>query len=625
MTTFAFLLPSIILAGDLRTGPPTVLAPSAPLPKAERIATPSMPTLLGYTRRILHLHDGHALAVLSYAGSAKANWLFLVDSRDLSSKRFEIPNNDIRSHSAALGSDGNIYLMPYGTGRTYRFDVTKGKFDELPPPNVPPGEFTWDAIGSSDGCIYFGTYPNAILGRYDIATKTYTLWPHVLPKATYVSDFEASNGGGIIARAWGESSNWIKLDAKATDPSIVFRRMPTPPPGPPLPPGETEWAKLVTIDNRQFGIATPSSKLYEIIDNKPIARGDSQAPAQAWYLEPVDQAIIGISHFGTCFRFDLATNTFTRAQLDNDAPGANHLMFLEAITPDCVIGGNYSQQNLFALHPTTGALRTTSGYSVRTSGEACCAAGLGGKGYIGIYIHSLLVEYDPTKPFAFGTNPRELANLNREQHQTRPIDMITDGTHVFMTSEGNYSTLGGALAVYTSSTGAVEIYPQLVKDQNLETMAFDPKSGCVWGGTDRWGQMHSVAPTQPTTVVWAFDPRAKKLTTTLAPWPNVDAIRVLGSPADGLILATANGQAALIDTTTQKILYDKPWPIEPIKLRKGKDGATYALSGGILYRWDLTKNELHPVASAPGCTFFTEASPELWLLGDAISIYRMKL
>jgi len=66
-------------AGDFRTEPPTVAKATTSLPKAEKIATPSMPTLLGYTRRILHLHDGHTLAVLSYAGSAKANWLFLID------------------------------------------------------------------------------------------------------------------------------------------------------------------------------------------------------------------------------------------------------------------------------------------------------------------------------------------------------------------------------------------------------------------------------------------------------------------------------------------------------------------------------------------------------------------
>ncbi len=609
------------LAGDFRTEPPSVAQAILPLPKAEKLATPSMPALLGYTRRILHLHDGHTLAVLSYANAAKANWLFLIDSRDLSSKRYDIPNNDIGSHSAALGSDGNIYLMPYQTGRGYRFDVTKRAFEQLAVQNIPSDEFTWDAIGSTDGCIYFGTYPNACLGRYEIATKKWTVWPHVVPKATYVTDFEAEEGGRVVARAWGEGSQWIEIDRKAAGPSIITRYIPPTPPSPPPAPGESGWQKTIKVNDRHFGIAARSGKFYE----QNTLRGDPQAPAQAWYLEQADNAIIGISHFGTLFRFDLATNAFTRGQVDNEAPGANHLMFLEAVTPDCVIGGNYSQQNLFAINPKTGELHSSKGYSVRISGEACCAAAVEGKAYIGIYIHSLIAEYDPKQPFAFDQNPKVLADLFPEDHQTRPIDAITDGSHVFISNEGNYGTLGGALAVVTPKTGEVKVYPQLVQDQNLNTMVYDPKSKCVWGGTDRWGEMHSVAPTQPSAMLWGFNPATGKRVATKTPWPGADVVRVIGSPADGFILATNGAEATLIATSDLKALWGKQWPIEGSKLRRGRDGASYALSNGVLYRWDLAENSLVPVASAPGCMFFTEASAGLWIVGDQTTIYRVKV
>jgi hypothetical protein len=93
--------------------PPSVAAFDVKkLPHAEHLVTPPVRTLVGYTRRVLHLPDGHTLAVFSYSGSAPANWLFLIDARDLSSRRIAIPHNDIASHGAALGSDGNIYVMP---------------------------------------------------------------------------------------------------------------------------------------------------------------------------------------------------------------------------------------------------------------------------------------------------------------------------------------------------------------------------------------------------------------------------------------------------------------------------------------------------------------------------------
>src|SRR5215204_5890803 len=107
------------------------------LPTAEKIATPQVRTLIGYTRRVLLLPDGHTLAVFSYSGSAPANWLFLIDSRDLTSKRFDIPNNDIASHSAALGSDGNIYIMPYHSPRAYRFDTKTQTFAPIKVKGLP--------------------------------------------------------------------------------------------------------------------------------------------------------------------------------------------------------------------------------------------------------------------------------------------------------------------------------------------------------------------------------------------------------------------------------------------------------------------------------------------------------
>src|SRR4051812_5609912 len=108
-----------------------VTAVGQELPRAEKIATPEVRTLVGYTRRVLHLHDGHTLGVFSYSGSAPANWLFLIDSRDLTSKRFAIPNNDIASHSAALAADGNIYIMPYHSPRAYKFDVASQTFSSI--------------------------------------------------------------------------------------------------------------------------------------------------------------------------------------------------------------------------------------------------------------------------------------------------------------------------------------------------------------------------------------------------------------------------------------------------------------------------------------------------------------
>ena len=113
----------------LRQVPRRIEVDADTLPGAALLGTPEVPTLLGYTRRVLHLHDGCTLVVFSYSNAAKANWLFLIDSRDLSVERYDIPHNDIASHGGALGADGHIYIMPYGNGRAYRFDVETKEFE----------------------------------------------------------------------------------------------------------------------------------------------------------------------------------------------------------------------------------------------------------------------------------------------------------------------------------------------------------------------------------------------------------------------------------------------------------------------------------------------------------------
>jgi len=104
----------------LREQPQVTDVPLDTLPEAELLGIPEVRVLLGYTRRLLRLHDGHTFAVFSFSSSAPANWLFLIDGRDLSVERHDIPHNDIGSHGAALGSDGNLYVMPYKTGRPRR-------------------------------------------------------------------------------------------------------------------------------------------------------------------------------------------------------------------------------------------------------------------------------------------------------------------------------------------------------------------------------------------------------------------------------------------------------------------------------------------------------------------------
>ena len=173
------------------------------LPGAALLGTPEVPTLLGYTRRVLHLHDGCTLAVFSYSNAAKANWLFLIESRDLSVERYEIPHNDIASHGGALGADGRIYIMPYGNGRAYRFDVETKEFAALET-SLPETEYSWGAFGASNRCIFLAPIQMRTWGNTISKLVSAIFGNRRLPVASIPIPSVRTIGGGFALGAWGQ-------------------------------------------------------------------------------------------------------------------------------------------------------------------------------------------------------------------------------------------------------------------------------------------------------------------------------------------------------------------------------------------------------------------------------------
>lgn len=136
--------------------------------RATPLCRPEARTLLGYTRRILHVKEERRLGVFSFSNGGDANWLFLISIDDGTAERYDVPNDEQASHGAALGSDGNIYELTFGE-RLHKFDVGRRRWETLCRP-LPAGERPWDAIGAPNGCVYFGTYPSACFGEYCIET-----------------------------------------------------------------------------------------------------------------------------------------------------------------------------------------------------------------------------------------------------------------------------------------------------------------------------------------------------------------------------------------------------------------------------------------------------------------------
>jgi len=592
------------------------------LPKAELLATPEVRTLLGYTRRPLHLPDGHTMALFSFSYSAPANWIFLVDGRDLSSTRHAIPNNDIASHGAALGADGNIYIMPYNTARAYRFDTKALAFEQLPT-DMAEGEYTWDALGGSNGRIYFGTYPNAIFGEYNPETESWALWPNLVPDTKYVTGFSEDADGRICFKAWGPGEVWMAFDPETREFETIEAPNASGSPLPAPPADDESYIASIVAGERRFAVSHPSGRVWDIAGVEPQLLGDTGLPAETtWWLKATDDEVSGVSYFGGLFRYGFADGAFTTGQLDNRAAAGNSIMFVETVTPDCVIGANYSQQNLFRVNPNTGETVESDCVVARVSGEPMCAVGFGGKAYVGIYVQSIISVYDPAQPFAFRTNPRELVELGATFEQTRPRAAVADGRLVYITSDSAYNKLGGALAIIDPETEQIDVHHHLIRDHNLPTLAYDPSTGLLWGGTDRWGQMRSHPPTQESALIYCFDPETRTVVDRLILWPSADVVTVHGVSKEGVLIASNGGELVLLDTQSKEVLYQGPVPANLAgTARRGSDGKLYMLGDGVLYQWDIPNNQLTAKTSALDCVYLTESEPGRWVFASSKSLF----
>ena len=621
----------------IRLAPVYIERDLSALPRAEVIGSPEVRTLLGYTRRPLHLPDGHTMALFSFSFSAPANWLFLIDCRDMSVERYAMPNNDIGSHGAALGADGNIYVMSYGTGNAYCFNVAKREFTELAC-EIPEGQYAWDAIGGTNGRIYFGTYPGAWFGEYDPVTAKWEIWKQPVPDTMYVGETNALPDGRITFRANGPADVRMVFDPETRqfspfDPASVAASNEVPPALPAQLDPEDIFEPPVEVEGRWFTVSRVSSRLIELShDAEAKTVGELTAKAEGlWWLKAQPGAITGVSYYGALFRYDLATGALQQGQLDNLAPGGNSIMFVETITPECIVGANYSQQNLFTVNPRSGEVRAELGKIARVPGEAMCAVGLDGLAYLGIYVQSVISRFDPAKPIVYGENPKELAQFGPEYKQTRPRAAVTDGKLVYVSSDSDYNQLGGALIIHDPASGEFDVYHHLIKDQNLPTLAWDADQQLLWGGTDRWGQMRSAPPTQESALIYAFDPEKREVAHRLVPWPGADMVTLHGITKEGVLLATMGEEVACVDTRTREVLYQGKWPAAlgngavPTHLRLGSDGLSYFVRGGTMYRWDCAANSLEPVATAPDANMLTESEPGTWVLASATTVYRLHL
>ncbi|MFD0961053.1 hypothetical protein [Paenibacillus chungangensis] len=529
--------------------------------------------------------------------------------------RQEIPNTDC-VWGICTAQSGDVYFSGVNDSTLYRYSSdglrTLG--------SNPSGNWTWQ-LAERDGVITGGTYPNAKLYSYDIASETFTDHGIVKPGEDYV------RGVGIDDKWYyagiGSHKYIIRIDRESGEQSeLVLDRI----------SGEQGFVDRIWSIGEYLFVSCDyitmnvfHKETLQPIDSFPydnmLAAADDYAPERLYYkygdkllywdMEAQSSAATGIEGLpaGRCkamqwIKMDglpptlgLVTVNAELALISmkdnkvstrtlNITPKAIIITCLEAGTDDKLYLGGY-QRGISIYNDQTKEIELSIGLFPQTEGLTFWD----GVAYYGTYTHAHLYRFDPRRAVDFGQSPEHNPGWigQIDYGQDRPFAMTSGDGLVFAGTVPDYGLQGGAIAVYDTATGALDTYPNIVEDQSILGLTY--KDGLLYGGTSVWGGLGTAAAEGPARIfVWDVKAR-RKIAEFVPDIPNIDAaplmIGDLSLGPDGLIWGAIDGTIFAMESLSYKVVKSKvvlptlyqysKW--RPIYLRWGADGILYTSLG----------------------------------------------
>ncbi len=438
----------------------------------------------------------------------------------------------------ALGKDGKLYGCTYGSAKLVSYDPRTNQMEDLGRMDETQMYTRSIACGPS-GKIYTAIgYGKANLVMYDPATRAHK---SILPEK-YRSETAASVHRGADGNVYAQCGAQA---FRADDETLV-----------PVSAGEVVAPKgLALRDGRtvQVGEVTATSVTYTLADPKTGGK---------------------------------KTRTF-------EYRGDGALVFAVGVGPGGKIYGSTAMPLEMFVHDPSEKRSSHLGNPTAVNGEIYSFLALREKLYVCAYPGSYLSVYDPGKPFRFGTdagdNPRGYGGIG--DGHLRPRAMVLGPEEkIYIGSLPPYGQLGGAMAVFDpAAEKVVENYRNLIPNQSIFSLAFEGRSGLVFGGSSIAGGGGST-PSEKEARFFAWDPKAKKIAAGLVPVPGDSAIVAMAA-AEGKVFAASRPSNTLFvyDPALGKIVHAATVPfggVHEISLGLHRSGLLYGLAGRAVFTVD---------------------------------------
>ncbi|MGC5022024.1 hypothetical protein [Micromonospora sp. DT47] len=541
--------------------------------------------------------------------------------------------------------DGTVYAGSYPNAHLYSYDADTRATVDLGAP-VPGQTVLYGLRPGADGRVYGGTYPGAHVFSYS-PDGGFRDHGRMFPGEQYVIDVAVDESRDVLWAAIGSRGHLIRLDLTTGEKRDIWPEALRGDPSHPYdinlvggklfvkrsklqalvldPDTGAVLADGFSIGSRGTSALAPDGRSVYFTSGNDLWRYDVPTDTYGPVRDAAGQPVVaGGAGIGFGFLGDrlYATigNYAGQALWYDPGTGANERYVLPfppqaldinniSAGPDGRIYTNlYINGNLTVLDPATGTPT-----NLGRLGQADGFGWLGGKMYQGVYPYGGVLEYEPSRPYRLGTNPRELFRLQPDG-QNRPIAFASAGTKVYVGSTPDYGLWGGALTVYDTATGARTTHRDIVADQGVITLAV--VGDRLWAGTTVSGG----GGTEPRAVeakVFTADLATGEKIAEYTPVPGADAITSIVAGPDGMIWGLADGELFILDPATGTVVHRLDVPggysgVQDELVVNAADEHVYASLDGYLLKIDALSRSVRVIRDAQTYRLTQDQQGNLW-------------
>ncbi len=523
-------------------------------------------------------------------------FLVQVDPDTGEARQFNAPEGP-GAWALIAGPDGNIYLGTWDGALVLRFYPTQPEkgIQVLGKPSATE-EYLWQYAIGKEGKLYSCTYPQAKLVSFDPKTGAMEDLGRMHPTEMYARSVAVGPNGKVYVGIGTEKGDLVVFDPATKEHRSL------------IPPGlrGAEGWRTVGVSKHSDGnvYASFGTNLFRV-DDETVERVATAPGVPPMKLK--DGRIVTSFERGRFTLKDPATGA-TVQRTFHYAGNGDHIFVVGAGPSNCVYGSTAMPLEVFRYDP---AAHRSEHLGNMPGGEVYSMLECEGKLYLCYYGGAIMNLYDPAKAFwKFGTgaeaNPVSFGGIGDGHLRPRAMIYGPNGL-IYIGSEPPYGELGGALGVWDPKQNrTVENYRNIVTNQSVVSLAWEPKSGLMFGGSGNFGGGGTRA-VEKEARFFAFDPAKKQkvFEASLSPGARNYPATIA---ADGQVFTTVGDRLYVFDPVTMQVTKTVPLPGAQLEISLGRlpSGAIAGLTTKAVYVYDPRRGEIVHTAQAPvtvGCGF----------------------